>query len=160
MTFPSDITPSLHLKSQINHLVNASPETKFTMSWQRLIKFEDAEGKVHFGEPVVDGDKDVEINDVLQSSTLKAKCYSGPSIFSTTATDQVVEVKKILPLLSTDDVPIVKCIGLNYMKHSKPPYPDVPSCVEIDGLYSPGRWTEPATVSIGLHQAQGCRSRL
>lgn len=89
------------------------------MPWQRLIKFEDSQGKVHYGDPFVDGNETIATEDLLRSSSLRAKCYSGTSPFSVAITNQVADVKKILPLLHPDDVPIVKCIGLNYTEHSK-----------------------------------------
>lgn len=106
------------------------------MSWQRLIKFEDAQGKVHYGEPFVDGKVTATTEDLLQRSSLKAKCYSGSSPFSLGATDQVADVKKILPLLDSDDVPIIKCIGLNYTKHSK--LPPLLGCLFMERL--PDGW--------------------
>ncbi|KIX93002.1 uncharacterized protein Z520_11275 [Fonsecaea multimorphosa CBS 102226] len=101
------------------------------MPWQRLIRFEDTEGRTHFGEPVIDGDAIVDIDEVLQSPALRAEVYVGTSIFSLNKGIKIVGVKKILPLLSAADIPIIKCIGLNYMKHIQeggrkpPPYPSV-----------------------------------
>jgi 2-keto-4-pentenoate hydratase/2-oxohepta-3-ene-1,7-dioic acid hydratase in catechol pathway len=64
---------------------------------------------------------------------LKAKVIAGDDIYSTTGsckvTDEVVTVKTLLGPLSQSDVPILRCVGLNYAKHIReakrtpPPFP-------------------------------------
>ncbi|KAF8252465.1 hypothetical protein K440DRAFT_687235, partial [Wilcoxina mikolae CBS 423.85] len=64
---------------------------------------------------------------------LKARIIEGDDVFSDTAkvTEKVVEVETLLGPLSEEQVPIVRCMGLNYMKHIKeagrtpPPYPSI-----------------------------------
>ncbi|KAH7014172.1 uncharacterized protein B0I36DRAFT_299056 [Microdochium trichocladiopsis] len=101
-------------------------------SWKRLIRFVDADGAEHFGEPQIDSD--AELTDKLAAGTLEAVIYTGSSpnpVAATENTGKRVAVKAISDLLKVDDVPIIKCIGLNYIKHIKeggrtpPPYPSV-----------------------------------
>lgn len=88
-----------------------------TMAWQRLIRFEDDAGRQHFGEPLI-ANAD-ELQSLLESGSLKAKVLAGDGPFSLSATGEECKVKTLLGVLQPADVPIIKCIGLNYMKHSK-----------------------------------------
>lgn len=87
------------------------------MAWSRLIRFVDDNGKETFGEPCID--KYDQLNELLEKGELYAVEYSGQD--PTTATQQgaKVHVKELKDILKPTDVPIVKCIGLNYIKHSK-----------------------------------------
>lgn len=87
------------------------------MTWQRLIRFEDESGQERFGEPLIG--KSEELQAFLQSGTLSARALSGTGPFALSRTQEVYEVKRLLEILKVGDVPIIKCIGLNYMKHSK-----------------------------------------
>jgi hypothetical protein len=48
---------------------------------------------------------DVKNNDIFDSATK--------------VTDEEVTVKKLLGPVTVDEVPIIRCIGLNFIKHSK-----------------------------------------
>jgi len=85
-------------------------------SFDRLIRFQDAAGNTRFGEPKVSSADALE--QALAEGTLEATVFEGGDLFHATETSEVVKVKDILPLLTPADVPIVKCIGLNYIKHS------------------------------------------
>lgn len=88
------------------------------VNWTRLVRFEAANGKVYNGEPIV-SDKD-DIGKLAKAGTLKAKIITGDDIYSDNAkvTDEVVDVKTLLGPLTVEQVPIIRCVGLNYMKHS------------------------------------------
>jgi hypothetical protein len=88
-----------------------------TMAWQRLIKFIDPQGQTHYGDPVIDNVD--ELTKKLESKTLKARVLEGSSIPDLQPTGSEAEVAELVGPLTPADVPIVKCIGLNYMKHSK-----------------------------------------
>lgn len=90
--------------------------------WQRLIRFEDANGEIHLGEPITTSE-DQDIG--LTEAKLKAKIIDlgqDLDIFSTSGTikvtDRIVDVKKLLGPLTRSEVPVIRCIGLNYAKHS------------------------------------------
>jgi hypothetical protein len=86
------------------------------MAWQRLIKFKDPQGEVHYGEPIIkDAD---ELAEKLASKTLEAKVLQGDSLPDLQPTGDTSAVAELLGPLTPEDVPIVKCIGLNYIKHS------------------------------------------
>ena len=88
------------------------------MSWRRLIRFEDDDGVVRFGEPVIDTAD--ELFSALESGNLFAEAFSGLGPFELSSTrESHRHVRKLLGILTPADVPIVKCVGLNYIAHSE-----------------------------------------
>lgn len=91
----------------------------FNMSWSRLIRFIDTAGVTRFGEPEI---KDAtKLVDECLAGRLYAQELLGTEPFSLTRGSERVLVKQILAILRPSDVPIIRCVGLNYMKHSKFP---------------------------------------
>lgn len=86
-------------------------------TFERLVRFEDEAGQSRYGEPIISSVHD--LDEVVSQGTMEATVWEGSNLFSLAPTTQVVKVKKLLPLLTAEDVPIVKCVGLNYIKHSK-----------------------------------------
>ena len=99
--------------------------------WNRLIRFESSTGEILSGEPIIDDGKD--IDQVVANGQLKARVLSGDDVFSDLAvlTEGIKEVKTLLGPLVPSQVPLIRCIGLNYMKHIQegnrkpPPYPSL-----------------------------------
>ncbi|KAF2429541.1 hypothetical protein EJ08DRAFT_274788 [Tothia fuscella] len=103
--------------------------------WQKLIRFEDEAGQIHFGEPVSTSEN----HDIgVSSSDLQARIIefaNNADIFDSTGHTEIAEtpvkVKKLLGPLTKAEVPIIRCIGLNYAKHIReagrkpPPYPSL-----------------------------------
>jgi hypothetical protein len=87
------------------------------MTWQRLIRFEDESGHERFGDPCIDHADDLYPS--LPKKELLAHVYDGGGPFELSKTGEKCVVKGLLRVLEPTDVPIIKCIGLNYMKHSK-----------------------------------------
>ena len=60
----------------------------------------------------------------IEKDQLQAKIITGEDVYNTTGqtkvTNEIVTVKKLLGPLTPDEVPFLRCIGLNYAKHSKP----------------------------------------
>ncbi|KAF4984054.1 hypothetical protein FZEAL_667 [Fusarium zealandicum] len=100
-----------------------------TTSWTRLIRFTDDNGNETFGEPIIQDDKD--FADRLAKDDLWAVEYKGQSPVGNLTKGEKIHVKSVRELLRPADVPIIRCIGLNYQKHIKeggrtpPPYPSV-----------------------------------
>ncbi|KAI7876442.1 hypothetical protein K492DRAFT_239737 [Lichtheimia hyalospora FSU 10163] len=99
--------------------------------WNRLIRFVDTNDKTYYGEPIVPFDN-VTVDQLLADGTLEAKVITGdPLTESAVITDQVVKVAKLLAPLAQTDIPIIKCVGLNYKAHTPeaaakiPPYPSI-----------------------------------
>lgn len=86
--------------------------------FSRLIRFRDEQGTECFGEPVIDSAD--ELLDLCEKRKLVATVLEGDGPFDLTSSSSVQkQVVEILPILSPSDVPLVRCIGLNYIKHSK-----------------------------------------
>jgi len=86
-------------------------------SWTRLIRFVGDDDQEHYGEPAISSAS--ELAPLLDQGKLTAKELTGSSPFNCTETGKEIKVKKLLGPLVPANVPIVRCIGLNYMKHSK-----------------------------------------
>ncbi|KAK5271633.1 hypothetical protein LTR96_003458 [Exophiala xenobiotica] len=99
------------------------------MAWKRLIRFKTLEGEVHFGDPIIDAAE--ELTEKLWSRTLEADILQGADIPNLRPTGSKARVAELIGPLTPAEVPIVKCIGLNYMKHIReagrtpPPYPSI-----------------------------------
>jgi hypothetical protein len=95
------------------------PELNLTSAppWSRLIRFVAPDGKIYYGEPILSNPN----QDVGKSQEkLTAKVISGNALSDDCkVTDNVLAVKRLLGPLSRQDVPTTRCIGLNYVKHSK-----------------------------------------
>ena len=91
------------------------------LAWTRLIRFESTDGRTLRGEPTLPSE-DFDLGNLKESDQVKAKVISGDDIFDTTGktkvTDEEVTVKKILGPLTREEVPVIRCIGLNYANHS------------------------------------------
>ncbi|KAI6083030.1 fumarylacetoacetate hydrolase [Hypoxylon rubiginosum] len=99
------------------------------MSWVRLIRFVDENGQEHYGDACIE--KDSELAEKLKAGNLYAIKLEGEPPFGRVTKGERVQVKSLLDILKPEDVPIVRCIGLNYIKHIQeggrkpPPYPSV-----------------------------------
>jgi len=112
------------------------------MSWLRLIKFADDSGRTTFGDPCIDHGED--LLPLYQQQELFAVRFLGDSAFALTQTSEKVRVKRLLAVLTQNDVAVFKCIGLNYRKHiaetgrKPPPFPSLfmkpaPAITAFDG---------------------------
>lgn len=87
------------------------------LSWTRLVRFVDQHGKTCYGNLSREGDDHVEL-------------LEGDDPFSLRATGQVVPLGHLLGPLTQANVPLVRCIGLNYATHLKEtghPFPANPT---------------------------------
>ncbi|KAJ9149937.1 Ureidoglycolate lyase [Pleurostoma richardsiae] len=99
------------------------------MSWFRLIHFLDDGGKSCYGEPEIE-----DVTHLLESASngdLYAQELVGNDPFSLVRGSRRLHVKEIVDILRPSDVPIIRCVGLNYLKHIKeggrspPPHPSI-----------------------------------
>ena len=90
-------------------------------SWNRLIRFEATDGRILRGEPILPS-PDFDVGTTTEQTGLKAKVIqvANNDIFGaeTKVTDEEVTVRKLLGPVTIDEVPIIRCIGLNFIKHS------------------------------------------
>lgn len=85
-----------------------------------MIRFEN-DGKVCYGNAIFAKDDDSsKINEIVRSGKLEAHLIEGDVLSNDyKLTSQTVKVEKLLSPLTKAQVPIVRCIGLNYMAHSR-----------------------------------------
>lgn len=134
------------------------------MSWQRLIRFEDEYGEEVFGEPLIDGPE--ELYSLLDQGELYATVLLGDSLMTLEPTPCNVKVKVLKQLLKPADVPGIKCVGLNYAKHSKWADGRTMCAGAVEGsssnlaaLFSPRIRPETSSLSHHLSQATNCHHR-
>ncbi|KAF5579137.1 5-carboxymethyl-2-hydroxymuconate isomerase [Fusarium pseudocircinatum] len=100
------------------------------MTWKRLIRFLDDQEKVCVGDAAAESAQ--EFARLLKAGTLTANQLVGDNIFDAKPTGKIVHVKSLLGPLTPGDVPIIRCVGLNYAKHivketgrTPPPHPSI-----------------------------------
>ena len=90
-------------------------------NWDRLIRFIATDGRELRGEPILPS-AGFDIGTATEETGLQAKVVevANGDIFdsATKVTDETVTVKKLLGPVTIDEVPIIRCIGLNFIKHS------------------------------------------
>lgn len=93
-----------------------------SLPWKRLIRFRALDGRILRGEPILPADEEVDLGLTTNANQLQARVISGSDIYDVTGTTQVtgevVTVEQILSPLAQSDIPILRCVGLNYAKHS------------------------------------------
>ncbi|KAH7165069.1 hypothetical protein DER46DRAFT_662185 [Fusarium sp. MPI-SDFR-AT-0072] len=104
------------------------------VTWQRLIRFVSTDGRLLRGEPILPT-PDFDLGNTTEETKLKARVIEGDDIYDTTGvtrvTDEVVTVKTLLGPFVASDVPILRCVGLNYATHIReagrktPPFPSI-----------------------------------
>lgn len=98
-----------------------------SLPWKRLIRFRASDGRILRGEPVLPADDARDLGFITEADNLQARIIEGSDIYDVTGetcvTDELVTVKEILSPLAPTDVPILRCVGLNYAKHSIVPRP-------------------------------------
>jgi hypothetical protein len=89
------------------------------VSWDRLVRYRSADtDKAKYGIPILSNPND-NIAELARTGHLKVKVCEGSDALSATPTEQVEVVQILLGPLDAREVPIVRCIGLNYKTHSK-----------------------------------------
>ena len=91
-------------------------------AWKRLIRYVSTDGSIKYGEPILPSssdEKNPDIDALAQQGGLKVKVLAGDNPLLAKPTGEEDEVKQLLGPLTPKDVPIVRCVGLNYRTHSK-----------------------------------------
>lgn len=92
--------------------------SSINIPWTRLVRYSSsADGPVKYGEPVASPNAD--LGQLANEGKLQVKQLSGSDPFSLQTTDVTEGVFCLYGPLAPKDVPIIRCIGLNYKTHSK-----------------------------------------
>lgn len=104
--------------------------TSSIVDWDRLVRYISAtDGQEKYGEPILDS-PDADIAALARDGKLEVKILKGDDPLSAKQTGKNDKVKTLLGPLREQDVPIIRCIGLNYKSHIKEtgrPLPEVPT---------------------------------
>ncbi|KAK6543586.1 hypothetical protein TWF694_000329 [Orbilia ellipsospora] len=97
-------------------------------TWKNLIRFiAEEDGQEHLGDVDASQYPDVGVS-IHDGQKVTARVING-SIFDGTVTDKTLTVARLLSPISVSDVPIIRCLGLNYRDHAheaKMPIPTEP----------------------------------
>ncbi|TVY56438.1 Fumarylacetoacetate hydrolase domain-containing protein 2 [Lachnellula cervina] len=87
-------------------------------AWTHLVRFiAEEDSQIHFGN--VDASKYPDVGlSLFKGEKVAANLING-SAFSGTVTEKVLHIKQLLSPLAASDVPIIRCMGLNYRDHAK-----------------------------------------
>lgn len=91
------------------------------VSWDRLVRYvPEGSADVRYGDPILpEGSTGMDIAELSSQGKLQVKVLEGADPFSATASGRTESVKTLLGPLEPREVPIIRCIGLNYTTHSK-----------------------------------------
>lgn len=130
------------------------------LAWNRLIRFVATDGRILRGDPILPS-PDFDLGDTTEDSKLQARVIIGADIYDDTGitrvSDEVVTVKRLLGPLTAADVDILRCVGLNYAKHSKL----MILCCALRSLKisSQGSWPDATSISFHFFQTEHVHSR-
>jgi 2-keto-4-pentenoate hydratase/2-oxohepta-3-ene-1,7-dioic acid hydratase in catechol pathway len=113
-------------------------------SWTRLIRFiAEEDGQVHLGEVDATQCPDVGLA-TFNKERVAVKVITG-TVFDGTVTSTTMHVSQLLPPLEVSDVPIIRCLGLNYYEAAKEAKAPIPK--------EPVLFVRPRTALNGPHPA-------
>jgi hypothetical protein len=89
------------------------------VAWDRLVRYR-AKGsdEVRYGQPIVHEGQETEISAIARDSKLEVEILDGIHPLEAKPTGKTEHVGRLLGPLTPNDVPIIRCIGLNYKTHS------------------------------------------
>ena len=95
-------------------------------NWTHLIRFvAQDDGQIHLGQVDPKTYPDLGIASV-EKKKIEAKLITG-SIFDGQVTEKTMTVAQLLPPISVEETPIIRCLGLNYRDHAKEANMPIPS---------------------------------
>ena len=89
-----------------------------TSKWSNLIRFVDR-GFEYFGDAIIPIDKSADdIVELASSGQLYARVIEGDPLTDGNVSTKELRVEELLSPLKKEQVAVIRCIGLNYVKHS------------------------------------------
>jgi len=91
------------------------------VAWNRFVRYapKGAEDTIRYGDPIITDSEIDNISQLADEGSLKVKVLQGAHPLDAKPTGEVDTVSKLLGPLEPENVPIIRCIGLNYKTHSK-----------------------------------------
>lgn len=90
------------------------------VAWERFVRYvpQGRNQAVRYGEPIIKESEVDQIAQIAEEGKLEVKVLHGDHPLDATPNGQTDKVAKLLGPLEPVDVPIIRCIGLNYKTHS------------------------------------------
>jgi hypothetical protein len=90
------------------------------VKWDRFVRYvpQGADQTVRYGDPIVSVSQVDSIAQIATEGRLEVKVLQGDDPLSATPTGETDKVARLLGPLEPANVPIIRCIGLNYKTHS------------------------------------------
>ncbi|KAI8680777.1 hypothetical protein LRP88_04447 [Fusarium phalaenopsidis] len=112
-------------------------------AWDRLIRYlpQGGSNQVRWGEPILE-DEQSDMAKLSEQGQLQVKVLEGLNFLDAKPTGQTETVGKLLGPVTAQDIPIIRCIGLNYKTHILETGRPLPTCPTI--------FTKPST-SVADH---------
>ncbi|KPI35987.1 Fumarylacetoacetate hydrolase domain-containing protein 2 [Cyphellophora attinorum] len=102
------------------------------VAWDRLVRYCLADSdNIKYGQPVLSKGQETEISQLARAGKLEVEVLEGSSPFDASPTGRVERVGRLLGPLRPEDVPIVRCIGLNYKTHILETGRALPTCPTV-----------------------------
>lgn len=90
------------------------------VAWERFIRYipQGQDQVVRYGDPIIRESEIDQIAQIAEEGRLEVKVLQGDHPLDATPSGKTDKVARLLGPLEPDDVPIIRCIGLNYKTHS------------------------------------------
>lgn len=126
------------------------------VAWKRLVRYISAlDEKEKFGEPI-DELAEGDIAELARKGQLQVFVCEGSDPISAKPTSSIDQVKILLGPLRIDDVPIIRCIGLNYKTHIAETGRPLPECPTIFTKPAPAVANHDEAIPIPKIAQQQC----
>ena len=98
--------------------------------WDRLVRYVSEDSKEQFGEPILNTPDD-DLAARARAGELQVRVMEGGNPLNARSTARIEKVARLLGPLRVQDVPIIRCIGLNYKTHIKETGRALPECPTV-----------------------------
>jgi len=126
------------------------------VAWKRLVRYiSSADGSMKYGEPILEDDN-ADVAALAQQGKLKVHILEGSNPLDAKPTSHEDHVKSLLGPLRVEDVPIIRCIGLNYKTHIKETGRALPECPTVFTKPAPAIADHGAAIPIPKVAQEQC----
>ena len=89
------------------------------VAWDRLVRYQPVDSsEVRYGQPILHPGQEDQISALARDCKLDVEILEGIQPLDAKPSGRIERVGKLLGPLTSNDVPIIRCIGLNYKTHS------------------------------------------
>jgi len=126
------------------------------IAWDRLVRYVSAsDGTVKYGQPILDS-PDANVAALAKEGKLEVHVAEGSDPLAARPGSQKDQVKSLLGPFRVEDVPIIRCIGLNYKTHIKETGRPLPTCPTVFTKPAPAIADHDSAIPIPKIAQQQC----